>query len=152
MDPSTASYYRAILFTDGLDTRPLPPTLLQLHGWAVKRHLALGLGGIISKAIALNVTMTWLSTTKEGREFTRENTMLGDFFALPPVEEQESVTGSNLVDWDAVSVGREVLVTLSDNKTTKIGSFVECRGNWLDVRVDGELKHFKTSKVQLVGA
>ncbi len=151
MDPSTASYYRAILFVDGLDTRPLPPTLLQLHGWAVKRHLALGLGGTISKATALTVAMTWLSTTKDGREFTRENTTLGDLFA-GPAEESESVSDPDPIDWDSVEVESKVVVTLSDNKTKKIGYFIARRGTWLDVRVDGELKPFRTSKVQIAGA
>lgn len=151
MDPSTASYYRAILFVDGLDQKPLPPTLLQLHAWAVKRNQALGLGGMITKAIALTVAMTWMSSTKEGRAFTRENTPLGDIFP-EPVEESESVSAPSPIDWDSVAAEAEVVVIMSDNKTRKVGNFLGRRGNWLDVRVDGEVKHFKTTKVQVAGA
>ena len=146
MDPSTASYYRAILFVDGTDTKPIPPTLMQLHAWAVKRNQALGLGGMITKAVALSVGMTWLSSTKEGREFARENTTLGDMF-----DESESNSSPSPIDWDSVPVESEVVVIMSD-KTKKVGNYIGRRGNWLDVRVDGELKHFKTTKVQVAGA
>lgn len=147
MDPSTASYYRAILFVDGTDTKPIPPTLLHLHAWAVKRNQALGLGGMIAKAVALSVAMTWLSSTKEGREFARENTPLGDMF-----DESESVSSPSPIDWDSVAAESEVVVIMSDNKTRKVGNYIGRRGNWLDVRVDGEVKHFKTTKVQVAGA
>lgn len=149
MDPSTASYYRAILFIDGLSTEPLPPTLLQLHQWAVKRHLALGLGGTISKAIAFNVALTWMSTTREGWAFTRDNTPLGDLFGDPPGEEGPSELTAE--EWDTLPAERKVLVTLADG-SKKTGAFLGRRGNWIDVRIDGEDRHVRTSKVQLAGA
>jgi hypothetical protein len=149
MDPTTASYYRAILFTNGLDTKPLPASLLELHRWAVKRHHALGLGGNISKAVALTIAMTWLSSTEEGREYSQENTPLGDMFSAAPVDEIVTISDE---DWEKLPVESEVLVTLRDNKTTRTGQFLERRGGWVDVRVDGEVKHFRISKVQLIGA
>jgi polysaccharide deacetylase 2 family uncharacterized protein YibQ len=83
MDPTTASYYRAILFLDGQDQRPVPKSLVELHAWAVKRGQAMGLGSMITKQAALTVATTWMSTTKEGREFTREFTPLGEMFSEP---------------------------------------------------------------------
>jgi hypothetical protein len=83
MDPTTASYYRAILFSDSQDARPLPKSLIDLHAWAFKRSQALGIGGIISKASALSIAMTWMSSTSEGREFTRDCTTLGEMFCQP---------------------------------------------------------------------
>lgn len=144
MDPSTASYYRAILFTDGLDQRPLPPTLVRLHQWAVKRNHALGLGGMLAKAVALNVAMTWLSSTKEGRAFAGEFSEIGDLF-----DGSEPVPLS-VEEFDTLPAESPVLVTLND-KTKKAGSFIGRRGNWVDVKIDGEVKPFLTSKVQLAG-
>jgi hypothetical protein len=149
MDPTTASYYRAILFRDSQDTRALPPTLVTLHAWAFKCCQAMGIGSIISKQAALSVAMTWLSTTKEGQAFTRESTTLGDLFGAPD-EMPPEVAGASSVDWDAVPAESKVVVIVDEKPT--IGEFIARRGAWIDVRVGGDPKHFRTSQVQLAGA
>lgn len=148
MDPSTASYYRAILFVDSTDTRPLPATLVQLHSWTVKRNLALGLGGVISKAVALSVALTWLSSTDEGREFAARNTNLGELFGevAPELEDDQPVVGEEL--WDTLPAESDVTVTLK-NKTTKPAKFLKRQGNWVHVRVNGENQAFRISKVKI---
>jgi len=161
MDPQTASYYRAILFVDGQDHRTLPPTLVELHKWAVKRNQALGLGGMITKAVALSVAMTWLSSTKEGRAFTSLLTPLGDLFgecenelsddladdlADEPADDAAIITG----DWDTLPAESRVVVTMQDKSHCE-GQFITRRGSWVDVRVNGEVKHFRISKVKPVG-
>ena len=88
MDPTTASYYRAILFRDSGDSRPVPKTLVQMHAFAVKGCQGMGMSTMIARQSALMVAMTWMSTTKEGREFTR-STDLGEMFSeqdAAPVE------------------------------------------------------------------
>lgn len=151
MDPSTASYYRAILFVDRTDDRKLPASLVTLHTWAVKRHQALGLGGVISKAVAMTVAMTWLSATEEGRAFSREHTQLGDLFGVSGEQEDEADDVLvNPEDWETLPPESDVLVTMKD-KSTKVGKFVERRGSWVDVRIDGELKHIRISKVKIAG-
>lgn len=148
MDPATASYYRAVLFVDRLDDRPLPPTLVQLHSWAVKRNQALGLGGMITKATALAVAMTWLSSTKDGRAFAREFTPIGDLFDEPTVAELWEPAEISAEEWDALPAGSEVLVTMYDG-APRTAKFVERRGGWIDAEIDGDVKHFRTSKVKL---
>lgn len=152
MDPSTASYYRAILFSDSQAEKPLPSTLVELHRWAEKRNHALGLGGVVTKAVALSVAMTWMSSTKDGRTFSTECTPLGDLFGdygEVVDDSDDDVIGGD--DWDALPVESEVSVTMKD-KSTKAGKFVQRRGSWVDVRVNGEVQHFRISKVKIVGA
>ncbi len=148
MDPTSASYYRAILFTDMYDQRPIPASLVQLHAFTAKRNHALGLGGVISKAVALMVALTWLSSTDEGRKFAQQNTQLGDLFGGELPEAEEEVQPQDELTWDNLPVESEVVVTL-ENKSQKTGQFILRRGNWVDVRVDGEVKHFRLSKVAI---
>lgn len=143
MDPQTASYYRAILFVDSQDTRPLPPTLVQLHAWAVKRCQAMGLGSTIAKASALSVAMTWLSSTKEGREFARDFTVLGNMFDV------ELVVSDGKVKWEFVAVDTPVVV-IQDGEPTP-GEYLGKRAGFIDVRIAGERKVFKSTQVQLAG-
>lgn len=146
MDPTTASYYRAILFIDPTDTRPLPPSLMQLHGWAVKRSGALGLGGTISKATALTVAMAWMTGTKEGRKFSREETTLGDLFSeVDETEENEWVISAE--EWDSLPAETDVII--SKNRTTLPGKFLARRGSWVDVRVNGEVIRVRTNQVKI---
>jgi len=149
MDPTTASYYRAVLFTDGLEPRQLPDSLARLHQWVIKRHLALGLNGTLSKTTALCVALTWLSTTEDGRQFSCENLPLGGMFGHYFGE--DTTEGDPSFDWTKVVQETPVYVLLKDNSTVK-GEFMECRGSWIDVRVDGEVRHFRASKVQVIGA
>lgn len=148
MDPTTASYYRSILFHDSQDQRPLPPTLVLLHAWAYKRFQAMGAGSLISKQAALCVAMTWLSSTKEGLEFASEFTSIGHLFCEQ--DDEPVKAGSNAVDWAAVAVETKVVVTV-DKKPT-VGEFLGRRSGWIDVRMNGEQKSFRTSQVQLAGA
>lgn len=163
MEPQTASYYRALLFADGTEARPLPASLVRLHQWVVKRNQALGLGGMITKAVALSVALTWLSSTQEGREFSANQTTLGDLFGgvedVPETAEEipddapEDVPDEDILTaeaWDALLPETDVIVTLK-NKSTIGGKFIERRGNWVDVRVNGEVKHFRIRKVKLAG-
>lgn len=154
MDPTTASYYRSILFRDSQDQRPLPPSLVLLHAWAFKRFQVMGAGSIISKQAALCVAMTWMSSTKEGWAFTREQTNLGDLFDWeaddhdgPLTTIREFQPSDTAVDWDEVPVESKVVVMV-DHKPMQ-GEFIGRRGGWIDIRLDGELKPFRTSQVQL---
>ncbi len=149
MDPQTASYYRAILFTDSQDTRPLPPSLVLLHAWAVKRSQALGLSSTIAKASALAVAMTWLSSTKDGRAFAAEHTTIGHLFCADDDEQEcESVAGS--IDWVKLPLETKVSVVI-DGKPT-VGEYVGRRSSWIDVKIGDERKSFKRSEVKLAGA
>jgi hypothetical protein len=154
MDPTTATYYRAILFNDGQDQRPLPQTLLALHAWTFKRSQAMGLGSIITKQIALNVALTWLSSVKEGREFARECTSLGELF--DDEETEFSVTDGggqhsvSAIDWTKVEPGTQVVV--ADKGATIYGTYVQKKSNWITVNVAGEEKSFRSPQVQLGGA
>jgi len=153
MDPTTASYYRAILFFDSQDQRPLPPSLVVLHAWAFKRIQAMGAGSVISKQGALGVAMTWMSTTQDGRAFTRESTTLGDIFG-EIVEDQGDalLTGDeDYVDWSAVAADTKVIV-IADGKKAAIGEFIGKRSSWIDVRIGGEKRSFRANQVQLAGA
>lgn len=141
MDPVTASYYRSILYHDGQDQRPLPPTLTQLHAWAFKRYQAMGAGSVISKQAALSVALTWMSQTKEGRAFTAENTTLGELFGC------EKPSG---IDWDTIEPDSDVIVTVGDKQTP--AKFIRRRAGWLDLAVGDETKSFRMSQVQLAGA
>lgn len=144
MDPITASYYRSILFHDGEDQRPLPPSLVMLHAWAFRRFQALGAGSIISKQSALAVAMTWLSGTTEGRAFSREQTELGNMFS----EQEESPVVENAsTDWDTVPAETDVIVLVGETPTE--GMYVRRRGGWLDIRIQGVEKPFRSSQVKL---
>jgi hypothetical protein len=147
MDPMTASYYRSILFHDSQDQRPLPPTLVLIHAWAFKRFQAMGAGSVISKQAALCVAMTWMSATKEGREFTREFTPLGDVFSE---QEDSEPVEKNSIDWNSVPADTKVIVLIDDQPTT--GEYIGRRSSRLDVRIAGERKSFKRDQVQLAGA
>lgn len=148
MDPTTASYYRAILFNDSQDQRPLPPALMKLHQWAARRNQVLGLGGTVSKAVALSIAMTWMSSTREGREFTQEYTPLGDLFS---VNEDSAETSLSAEEWDTLPAESDVVVTLNDKKTRVVGKYLGRRGSYLDIRIEGEVRAFKTSQVKLSG-
>lgn len=141
MDPVTASYYRSILYHDGQDQRPVPPTLAQLHAWTFKRYQAMGAGSIISKQAALSVALVWMSQTKEGRAFTAEHTSLGELFGC------EKPSG---IDWDTIEPDSDVIVTVGDKQTP--AKFIRRRAGWLDLAVGDETKSFRMSQVQLAGA
>ena len=154
MNSQVASYYRAVLFADGQDSQPLPKSLLALHMFAEKRHMALGLGSTVTKATALMVAITWLSSTVDGREFTSKHTNLGDIFSTEDIGNvlgnPESGSGENKVDW--FKVKPETPVVIEDKGITFPGKFVARRTNWLDVLVNGEEKHFRPQQVKLAGA
>ena len=151
MDPTTASYYRSILFRDSQDQRGLPPTLVLVHAWAFKRWQAMGAGSIISKQAALGVAMTWMASTKEGRAFALAHTTIGELF----VEDVQATdpfvpAGATVVDWDSVLVQSKVVVMVDEKPTA--GEFLGRRGGWIDIRVGGESKPYRTSQVILSGA
>ena len=148
MDYSTASYYRAILFRDSQDQRPLPPSLVLFHQWAFKCCQAMGVGSVISKQSALGVAMTWLSSTKEGRAFALEHTILGDLFS--DQADDPSPADAAVVDWDSVTPQSKVVVIIDQKPTA--GEFMGRRGSWIDIRVGGDTKPYRTSQVQLSGA
>ena len=151
MDPTTASYYRSILFRDPEDQRPLPVSLVRMHAWAFKCCQHLGIGSLISKQSALAVTMTWLASTVDGLAFARENTNIGDLLCGSEVAaEKESTASSVIVDWDSVPDQSNVLVTIEDKVAS--GVFLGRRGAWVDVKVGSETKAYRTSQVQIAGA
>lgn len=143
MDPTTVSYYRAILFRDAEDRAQLPKGLLELHAWTVKRHQALGLGPTVQKAVALTIALTWLSSTADGREFAKTQTTLGDFFCdLSSVAEDASGN-----EWKSVPVGTKVIC--EEKGKTKEGTLAGVHDSWLDVMIDGQRKNFRSNKVVL---
>lgn len=152
MDPTTASYYRSILFRDSQDQRGLPPTLVLLHAWAFKRWQAMGAGSIISKQAALGVAMTWMSSTREGRAFAMEHTTIGEMFSPSDRTDDEALptAGTTVVDWDAVRADAKVVVVIDDKPT--IGEYIGRRSSWIDVRIAGDRKSFRANQVQLAGA
>lgn len=149
MDPQTASYYRAILFTDSQDTRPLPPSLVLLHAWAVKRCQALGISSTIAKASALAVAMTWMSSTKEGRKFSIENTTIGHLFCADD-DEQESESVGEIIDWASLPLDTKLSVAIEGRPT--IGEYAGRKSSWIIVKIGNESKPFKRSDVKLAGA
>ncbi len=150
MDPMAASYYRSILFCDSQDQRPLPPTLILMHAWALKRLQAMGGNGIIAKQSALAVAMTWLSSTNEGREFACEHTTIGELFSPAELDEEQSHPDDETIDWVKLPLETKVVV-LIDNKPTP-GEYIGRRSSRIDVRIAGERKSFKREQVQLAGA
>ena len=93
------------------------------------------------------VAMTWMSATKEGREFTREFTPLGDVFSE---QEDSEPVEKNSIDWNSVPADTKVIVLIDDQPTT--GEYIGRRSSRLDVRIAGERKSFKRDQVQLAGA
>lgn len=156
MNSQVASYYRAILFADSQDIRPLPKSILKLHMFAEKRHQALNLGSTITKATALAVAMSWMLGTKEGREFAIENTDLGEILVEDEVAEESGEAGvpglteDGKIDWSAVQPNTPVVITHRDGKIN--AKFVRRRHSWIDVTVDGNEKHFPIKQVHLAGA
>ena len=149
MDPTTASYYRSVLFSDSQDLRPLPPSLVVLHAWIIKRCQAMGLGGTIAKATAVTVALAWLSSTKEGRAFTRDNTTLGDLFCADD-DETECESDSGSIDWVKLPLETKVVVVIDEKPT--VGEYIGRRSSRIDVRIAGERKSFKRNEVKLAGA
>jgi hypothetical protein len=151
MDPTTASYYRAILFGDPQDSRPVPPSLVKMHAFAFKRCQALGIHSVISRQSALAVGLTWLSSTAEGREFAREFTTIGDLFPEESDEQSYSpLSGGNDVDWDTIKPDTPVIV--QHEGATLTGTLIKKRQAWIDVLVNNEKRHFRIPQVQLAGA
>lgn len=142
MDPTTAEYFRAILYRDAKCQTALPETLVELYAWTQKRHLSLNLGSIITKPVAISIVLTWL-TTPEGRVFAQTMT-IGHLF---PVDAD--------VDWEEVKAGSPVEAIDDKLKQTVCGSFEGKSGSWIRVKVakpDGsgsEIRKFRTRFVKL---
>lgn len=146
MDQTTASYYRAILFHNREDTQLLPPSLVLLHAWTIKRCQAMGLSATITKATAMSVALAWLSGTDDGREFSRELPIGSLFTALTP---DNAAGGQSRVDWDAVAPDTKVIAMIDDEPVQ--GEYVGRKASWLEVRIAGEKKNFRFQHVQLAG-
>lgn len=86
MDPTIASYFRAILFRDPKSPNPIPESLVKLYKWTQKAHLSMQLGSAIPKPLAISIVLTWLSTP-DGSLFAND-TEIADLF---PIEEHEQV-------------------------------------------------------------
>lgn len=148
MDPTTASYYRAILYVDRESTDPLPESLICIHDFAFKRHQALGLGSLISKQAALSVALTWLSSTTEGKEFSRKHTSLGELFGKAPTPAEREKEIEEKVDWSKVKVNTPVIVS-DDGMTINGTFFARAKNKMLEVVVGNEKKSFRAFQVQL---
>lgn len=150
MDPTTASYYRAILFLDSQDQQPLPKSLVQMNAFAAKRCQALGISSsTIPKQVALSIAMLWMASTEEGRAFTRESTTLGDIFSEPA--DSQVATDASAVKWKDVKPGTPVVALAADGKPTN-GAFIDQRMGWISVAIDGKEQSFRVSQVKLAGA
>lgn len=126
MEPQTATYYRAILFEDSTTLEKIPESLVKLHYWAVRRQSVLGLGAMIPKQMALTIVMTWMSSTKEGRAFTRDNTTLGDLFTTVDDEVEDDSDDDVILssdEWDSLPAESPVVVLMKDN-STRDGQFL----------------------------
>lgn len=151
MEPQTATYYRAILFEDSTTLEKIPESLVKLHYWAVRRQSVLGLGAMIQKQMALNIVMTWMSSTKEGRAFTRDNTTLGDLFTTVDDEVEDDSDDDVILssdEWDSLPEESPVVVLMKDG-STRDGQFLRRRGTYIDVRIDGVEKHIRINKVRI---
>lgn len=141
MDPQTASYYRAILFGDGQDQKALPPSLVRLHQWVVRRHQLLNLGVQITKAIALNVSLTWLSSTREGRQFAKDIEVISELFVELPSDKPE-------IDWQFVKAGDPL--TINGENGLEPATFVDKKPGWIIVNVKGQNLSVRPSMCMLV--
>lgn len=151
MEPQTATYYRAILFEDSTTLEKIPESLVKLHYWAVRRQSVLGLGAMIPKQMALTIVMTWMSSTKEGRAFTRDNTTLGDLFTTVDDEVEDDSDDDVILssdEWDSLPAESPVVVLMKDN-STRDGQFLRRRGTYVDVRIDGVEKPVRINKVRI---
>ena len=153
MDPTTASYYRSILFNDASSQDPIPPVLLQLHKWAFKRCQNFGLN-IISKQTALQVAMDWLGMTAEGRKFASEHTSIGGLLGGPDEDEAESEGDDGpgtdtlgTIDWAKIEPESPVTVIVEQKPT--IAKYLRRRSSWVDVLLPGETepRTFRTGEV-----
>jgi len=97
MDPTAATYYRAFLFAHGQGTESLPPSLVRLHAWTMKKQAALGLTNVIRKETAIAVLLSWMAMTQEGRDYAATQPSLSD--SLLPTA-QPDATEAATVDWD----------------------------------------------------
>lgn len=129
MDPQTAGYYRAILFGDGQSQMALPPSLVKLHRWVVHRNQLLGLGLQITKAVALSISLTWLSSTREGRQFAKDVEGLAELFVELPSDKPE-------IDWQFVKSGDQL--TINGDNGLEPATFVEKKPGWIIVSVKGQ--------------
>jgi hypothetical protein len=129
MDPTTATYYRTILFGDGQDQKALPASLVKLHQWILRRWQLLGLGVQITKALAMNVALTWLSSTREGRQFSKDIEALSTLFIELPSDVPH-------IDWALVKPGDPLMV--NGENGIESATFVDKKPGWIIVKVKGE--------------
>jgi len=129
MDPTSAKYYRTILFGDGQDQKALPASLVKLHQWIVRRWQLLGLGVQITKAVALNITLTWLSSTREGRQFSKDIEPLSSMFVELPSDVPQ-------IDWALVKAGDALMV--NGENGIEQATFVDKKPGWIIVTIKGE--------------
>ena len=66
-------------------------------------------------------------------------------------ENEDSEPPLSIDEWDSLPAESNVTVTLKD-KSTAQGKFIARHGSWVDVRIEGDIKPFRISKVQVVGA
>lgn len=145
MDEQSVKYYRAMLFAGNEDLEQIPKSLVVLHNFVAKRQGAMGLGHQMSKQMALIVVLTWLSSTTEGKEFARANTLLGDVF---DDKEEEDVTEETKLTYP---LGTPVKVVDKDENQLD-GEFIGQNGAWLYVMIDGQKKSFRPHQVTPIGA
>lgn len=143
MDRTTASYYRSILFNDAEAQQPIPASLLKLHIFAHKRCQAFGMPAI-SKMVALDVVLCWMTLTGEGRKFAQRHPDLQGLFDVTVEDESES-------EDESPAPGSVCFATID-------GTEIECSlvgftgPGWAKVVVNGETKKVRRGSVRFPNA
>ena len=147
MDPTTASYYRAAIYCDLEDTRPIPPSLCKFHAFVWKRYYAMGCGSQITKQIALSTALLWMSSTPEGREFACEETPIGEFILKTPENTHAAPFDAGDVDWKNTPLDTPV-EALSKNGIIN-GTYAGRTAAWIYVTINNERMSFRPQDVRL---
>lgn len=141
MEPTAASYYRALLWNDSQDQTRLPASLVQMHRFAHRRCQMLGKR--IEKNEALQVFYWWLMATGEGRKFASLHPDLQGLFG----EDLDDVN-EDLGESDDLENGAKIVVAMEDG-TERDGVFVELTSHgWAKVMIDGKVTSIRYKKVR----
>ena len=141
MDKNAATYYRTLVFSNGQDTRALPPELVKLHEWTLSRQQLLGLGGQVSKTTALHIVMTWAATCASAEQFVANQPLLRAVW--PPDEDK--------VEWETVQTGTAVEIVSDDGATAAVFMNVAPRRKGhVVVQVNGNPQTLKAENIRLV--
>ena len=122
MDPTTASYYRSILFGNGNNVDHLPASLVALNAWTQRKLQNMGLNAQIRKETAMAVVLTWMAASQDGRQFAAMQGLSEVFDAQEKGAETKDAsdkaeTPDDLeINWGTVATGTPVHFYGDDGK------------------------------------